>query len=282
MSADVQESASVVLCALNEERNIERVLRSLQGQSVDEVILVDGGSTDLTIEIARETCPDIRVLDHPGEGLLRQRLWGIQAARGDLVLLLDADDELEQGAVQEALRHLTSRRLDGSQFGFAVDRRSFWARRWTEMLNASSPEGRSIPMLGRPALARRNLFKDIDLRSIPVGVVGSEDSYIQSLLLQQRIDARFEAGPGRTLRLQPVRFIEILKKSWAYGRADADQVRTFGALRKTFFHLLFRYPVVRGGRALIRYGPVTAVLCTAVGLVRATSCLTSLATSADD
>jgi hypothetical protein len=251
------------------------VLLSLRGQSDAEVVLVDGGSTDRTIELARKTCPDIRVLEHPSEGLLRQRLWGIQAARGDVLLLLDADDQLEAGSIAAALKHMEVGRLDGSQFGFVIDRRSFWSRRWTEMLIVSSPAGRRLPMLGRPALVRAVLFNHVDPGAAPVGVVGAEDSYIRSLLIQQGTEARFESGPGRTLRLQPVRFTEIVQKSWVYGRSDAEQVRTFGVLRETLFHLLWRYPVLRGGRALIRFGPAAAALCAVVGFVRAAGCLVS-------
>ncbi len=269
-------TVTAVLCTLNEERNIERVLRSLHGQPIDEIIIVDGGSTDRTIELARKTCPDIRVLEHPSEGLLRQRLYGIKAALGDFLLLVDADDQLEEGAVASSLQHMEVGRLDGSQFGFVVDPRSFWSRRWTEMLIVSSPAGRRLPMLGRPALVRAVLLDDIDPGSAPANIFG-EDSYIRSLLIRRGTEARFEAGPGRTLRLQPVRFTEIVQKSWTYGRSDAEQVRTFGVLRETLAHLLWRYPIVRGGRALVQFGPAAAVLCAIVGIVRAAGCMISLA-----
>lgn len=268
-------SVSVVLCSLNEEANIERVLRSLESQPVDEVILVDGGSSDRTLELTHRVRPGIRVIERPGEGLLRQRLWGIHEARGDLLLLLDADDELEEGSVATAIEHLESRELDGSQFGFGIDPTTFWSRRWSEMLIVSSPEGHRLSMIGRPALIRASVFTDFPLDSAPFSVF-AEDSYMRSALLASGATPLFEAGPGRTIRRQPVRLSEILQKSWNYGREDASQIRRFGRFRETLFHLLWRYPVVRGSRALLRYGPATAGLCVMVGLVRATSCSVDL------
>ena len=270
---------SVVLCALNEESNIERVLRSLDSQPVDEVILVDGGSSDRTVELAQRAYPVVRVIGRPGEGLLRQRLWGIHEARGDLLLLLDADDELEEGSVTAAIEHLEDRQLDGSQFGFGIDRRSFWSRRWSEMLIVSSPEGHRLTMIGRPALVRASLLTGLEPGAAPFGVVGAEDSYIRSALLEQSVVPAFEAGPGRTVRRQPVRLSEIVQKSWNYGREDASQIRRFGRAKETFFHLLWRYPIIRGSRALLRYGPATAGVCVMVGLVRAASCSVHILTT---
>ncbi len=271
MSEEATPSVSAVLCTLNEEQNIERVLRSLQGQPVDEVILVDGGSTDRTLELARAEFPDISILEHPREGLLRQRLWGVRAARGEILLILDADDELEAGSVRSALRHMEERDLDGSQFGFALDRRSFWSRRWSEMLIISSPDGKPLSMIGRPALVKAVLFDDLHPSAAPENVF-AEDSFIRSRLVEQGIHPRYEAGPGRTVRQQPLTLREILRKSWAYGAEDAGQVLRFGLYRETLFHLLWRYPVVRGGRALIQFGPATSALCVVVGIVRAARC----------
>lgn len=270
-------SISVVLCALNEEENIERVLFSLLGEPVDEIILVDGGSSDRTIELAHRVEPSVRVLEHPGEGLLRQRLWGIHAASGNLLLLLDADDDLEEGSVATAVEHLKSRSLDGSQFGFEIDRRSFWSRRWSEMLIVGSPEGHRLSMIGRPCLIRAVLFDGLRPETAPFGVVGAEDSYIRSAFLSGQPAPLFEAGPGRTVRRQPLRLSEIVQKAWVYGREDADQIRRFGVFGETLFHLLWRYPIVRGGRSLMRFGPATAMLCVTVGLLRAMSCAVNLA-----
>ena len=269
-------TVSVVLCALNEEANIERVLRSLASQPVDEVILVDGGSSDRTVEIARRVHPAVRVIERPEEGLLRQRLWGTYEARGDLLLLLDADDELEKGSVAAAIQHLEDRRLDGSQFGLGTDSRSFWSTRYSWMVMVGSPSNKRIPMIGRPALVRAELFQRCEPELAPVRTHPGEDAFIWAAQRDLGFQPYYESGPGQTVRLQPLTLAEIVRKSWAYGIGDADRLRRFRLARATYFHLLWRYPVLRGGRALFRHGPATAGLCATVGLVRAVSCTWAL------
>jgi glycosyltransferase involved in cell wall biosynthesis len=81
---------SVVIPALNEARNIGHVLQTLP-DDVFEVILVDGHSTDGTVEVARAIRGDIRVVVQPGIGKGDALAAGFAACRGDVVVMLDAD-----------------------------------------------------------------------------------------------------------------------------------------------------------------------------------------------
>ena len=54
-------TVSVVICTLNEEKNLTYVLPQIPAW-VDEVVLVDGHSTDRTVDTARKLRPDIRIL----------------------------------------------------------------------------------------------------------------------------------------------------------------------------------------------------------------------------
>src|SRR4051794_2179769 len=89
----MQDSApriSVVIPALNEAQNIGHVLATLP-DDVFEVVLVDGGSTDGTVEVARSVVPSIRVIGQPGRGKGDALVAGMDACRGDAIVLLDAD-----------------------------------------------------------------------------------------------------------------------------------------------------------------------------------------------
>lgn len=81
---------SVVVSAMNEEKNVGIVLGSLP-EGLHEVILVDGSSKDRTIEVAREARPDVRVLTQGGVGKGDALRTGFAAVTGNLVVMLDAD-----------------------------------------------------------------------------------------------------------------------------------------------------------------------------------------------
>jgi glycosyltransferase involved in cell wall biosynthesis len=81
---------SVVVPALNEEPNLPFVLPMI-GQWVDEVILVDGYSTDFTTEVALTLRPEIKIVHQEGRGKGAALRSGFAAASGDIIVMLDAD-----------------------------------------------------------------------------------------------------------------------------------------------------------------------------------------------
>src|SRR3989440_7193801 len=81
---------SVVIPTLNEARNLPHVLPDLP-DIVSEVVLVDGGSKDDTILIAKELRPDIRILRQTGKGKGNALMEGFLASTGDIIVMMDAD-----------------------------------------------------------------------------------------------------------------------------------------------------------------------------------------------
>src|SRR4051794_9827769 len=81
---------SCVIPAVDEDRNIEWVLRRLP-DIIDEVILVDGESTDATVAVSTATRPDIRVLSEPRRGKGAALRAGFAAATGETIVMIDAD-----------------------------------------------------------------------------------------------------------------------------------------------------------------------------------------------
>jgi glycosyltransferase involved in cell wall biosynthesis len=82
---------SAIIAAYNEQDTIAQVIRAVEGHPlVNEIIVVDDGSTDATSERARETSARVITLEHNlGKAGAMNR--GVQAARNDTILFLDAD-----------------------------------------------------------------------------------------------------------------------------------------------------------------------------------------------
>jgi glycosyltransferase involved in cell wall biosynthesis len=81
---------SVVIPARNQPRNIAHVLSTLP-DDIHEVLLVDGASTDGTIEVACAVMPEIRVISQPGTGKGDALAAGLAECTGEIVIMLDAD-----------------------------------------------------------------------------------------------------------------------------------------------------------------------------------------------
>jgi hypothetical protein len=96
---------TVVVPAMNEERNIGHVLRRLP-DDLHEVILVDGNSKDKTIEAAESAYPGIRVLTQAGRGKGDAFRTGFAAVTGNLVVMLDADGSADPAEIPRFIEAL--------------------------------------------------------------------------------------------------------------------------------------------------------------------------------
>ena len=94
---------SVIMPVLDGEAFIAQALRSVLNQSRPpvEVIVVDNGSRDRSVEIAKSFGAPVRTIDAPQAGASAARNAGMAEARGDAVMFLDADDLLGPNVLEE-------------------------------------------------------------------------------------------------------------------------------------------------------------------------------------
>ncbi len=112
------EVVSVIIPALGEASHIHRTLSALAGAREVEVIVVDGGSTDRTAEIAREL--GARLVRSP-PGRARQMNAGAAVARGDALLFLHADTLLPPGFEAQVRRALHRPGVAAGAFELGID-----------------------------------------------------------------------------------------------------------------------------------------------------------------
>jgi glycosyltransferase involved in cell wall biosynthesis len=102
---------SVIICTLNEEQNLPRVLPRVPDW-VDEIMLVDGHSTDNTVSVAKQIRPEVKVLSQPGRGKADALQFGIRQASSDIIVCLDADGDTPPEDLERFVKPL----LDGYDF----------------------------------------------------------------------------------------------------------------------------------------------------------------------
>jgi glycosyltransferase involved in cell wall biosynthesis len=116
-------SISVALITKDEEQNIRRTLESVKW--ADEIVVVDSGSTDRTLEIAREY--GAKIYSEPWKGFSAQKNSSIQKCTGDWVLSLDADEEILPNLVKEIQEVVKS---PNACDGYNIRRRNHFMGRW--------------------------------------------------------------------------------------------------------------------------------------------------------
>lgn len=144
------QSLSVCIITYNEEANIGRTLASvaeLVKQTAGEIIVVDSGSTDKTVEIAKSF--RAKVFVEPWKGYAAQKNSAIEKASGDWILLLDADEEVDadparvipivinwvEGNMPSSedanwVHDRVSLKADENTAGFWLPRKNFFLGRW--------------------------------------------------------------------------------------------------------------------------------------------------------
>jgi len=109
---------SLCLIARDEAENLPRCLGSVRGL-VDEIVVVDTGSTDRTVEVAEKHGARVERIDWPGD-FSRARNVSLDLATGDWLLVLDADEELDHRDRERLRALVTDSARNGGPEGFLL------------------------------------------------------------------------------------------------------------------------------------------------------------------
>jgi uncharacterized protein len=108
---------SVIVPVINEQEQLAATLSHVQLAPGDELIVVDGGSTDQTIDTARKFTPDV-LISRPGRA--QQMNLGAAHATGDILLFLHADTILPPAGLDAVRRAMQPPQIAGGAFRLAI------------------------------------------------------------------------------------------------------------------------------------------------------------------
>lgn len=265
MVTTAKDKTSVVVAVKNGEKTLERCLSAIFRNSPFEVIVVAATeSDDATVEIARGF--PARVIETVGSSLSADRQCGIDEASGDLVLMVDADHILHEGAIEEMLLGIDH--LDAGQAGLrCASDASFWQRAesdyWHDYHN--NPPGHRRMIGTAPTLYRRQVFEAVSFSNTVVG--GADDTDFVYRLCRET-EFRIGVLPVVVEQLHDAGVRDYLRKFLWYGQGDWEFIVNFPRRAPAhIWHISVRHIAVRFARSAIqrRYRCAIFVLLMGIG-----------------
>lgn len=237
---------SVQICTRNEAANIEDCLDTVRANDPEDVLVIDGGSTDGTADLARSA--GARVIEAGPIGLARQRRVGYLDSPCPLTAFVDADDRLEPGWLATMIGELEGGGYAALQSLLRVpEPHNFWTAGWDSYFQESVRPTADTIMVGRPALYRTEAL---------LGITAEPGMIVEDTEMSRDFQARgLRQGIGHAVSYRhcPEEAAENLAKWRNYGRGyrqfvSAHPDRTPAILT----HVLWKIPVQRSAGPLLR------------------------------
>jgi len=209
---------SAVIITLNEEKNIERCIRSVS-KVVDEIIVVDSNSTDRTEEIATKL--GAKVYLHDFEGYKEQKNFALSKANYRYILSLDADEALSSELEESILKVKEKLDFDGYSFnrlnhycGYWVRHSNWYPDKKLRLFNSQKGEWKGINPHDRYILQRGSRIKHLK-GDLLHWVLDSYEAHIEKANNFSSIAAREYFKLGRKTNALTM----IWRMSWRFFKA---------------------------------------------------------------
>lgn len=238
---------SVNICTYNSEKTIGACIRSVLENGPTEVLIIDGASTDKTPEIASSL--GVKVIACPEKGLATQRGVGIESSHQAYIAIVDADDILAPDCLKTLLEEMEKGGLDAiAAKVLSAESETYWQRAMSSACLIITEKPRMTNMLGRPALYRTDALKKV---GFDTHFNCSEDTDIARRMELAGFTQRQGTGVSYRFHVRTLR--EVVEKHIAYGRNDALFINKYpDRIGAMLFHLMIRYPLIRGVRAVMK------------------------------
>ena len=157
---------SVIIPVLNEAANLGKTLAKAQHNRDVEIIVVDGGSEDDTVEIAKKHGVKVMISPQPGRSF--QMNFGAQKATGNILLFLHGDTFLPEGYGQKIIAAFTKPKTIAGAFELAIDGEKLSLRLVEKAVNWRS-RLLSLPYGDQAIFVKASVFWDLGgFPSLPI------------------------------------------------------------------------------------------------------------------
>ena len=232
---------SVQICTLNEEKNILSCLEKIIENNPEEIIVIDGGSIDETVQ--RALSFGVKIIRAGRVGLARQRQMGIESTHLPYIAIIDADDRIEPNFLKTLLSQMNAGNYQVIQANVQpFNSHGYWQKGWGLFCSLSNNTVGKTTMVGRPALFSRDSIVKVGFD--PFFTYGSEDTDISYRF--EKLHYSQAIGTGISFRIFPHTFEECRGKWIGYGKGYARFAFKHPERRANMLkHLLWNIPIKR-------------------------------------
>ncbi len=232
-----------VVISLNEELNIFDCIKSLKDFGAKVIYLLDGGSSDKTVSIAKNL--GCKVVLMPGSSISARRAYALDSIDCDYIFFVDADQRLSNNFSENNLLGYFERqnKLAGIQLRLQAHESTagYWAKGFSERLKMiTGIPGRRL-VIGTPCVFSKNLTQGIGYEKKLTGPCDD------TLFCSKLTAAGYDLLAVKESANEVVRgtFGGTIKKAFWYGMGDAEYIRfaTQNRLRHVY-HVLIRGMVI--------------------------------------
>jgi glycosyltransferase involved in cell wall biosynthesis len=241
---------SIIVPTYNSERTLGRCLDSIKNQTYQniEMIVVDNGSTDRTVEIAHQYGAKVHILGSAER--CKQTNYGSKMARGKYVYQVGSDFVLDSTIVEEATRKCEDEGYDAVSMFCAIDPTiSFWAK--VRKLEKDCYKGELLYTGAR--FFRKDVFEAIG--GFRENLVAAEDYDLYNRLKK----ANYRIGTIKSQELhigEPKKLMDVVRKQYYYGLTIREFLKanpTAGVIQLS----PIRLPLIRNWRKFARHPLLT-------------------------
>tara|TARA_B100001027_G_C16252789_1_gene325318 strand:- start:533 stop:1354 length:822 start_codon:yes stop_codon:yes gene_type:complete len=241
---------SVVVCGKNEEKKINKCLNSIIQNRPDEIIFVDGNSTDKTVDFVKNFTDKIFV--RKNSNLTNDRQFGIDNCKNELIVMIDCDHILRENDIKNLINDLFNFKFDLIQSQLEIyEKKSLMSL----AENQSYQVVHNIPgrkkMIGvAPAVFKKEIFSKVRFDDHITKTIDDTD-FIYRLREKNYL---FGIGNVKIYQDHNSSITQYLKKFLWYGKGDGEFIqKNPDQFFNMFYHLLIRYNFIYFLKSLFKF-----------------------------
>ncbi len=233
-------SITVTIPTLNEEKNIFQCINKIKKSGIRNIIIIDGGSTDNTVNIVKKI-KNIKIIKVNKKGLAYQRKLGVLKSKTKFTALIDADMRVSKNSFRIMLKDLIKSKYAGvTAFVKSSKIDNYFDKSYQQIQNININRSGPRKMIGTPTLWYTKILKQNNFDPFFTGP--SDDTDLCYRIFKKGYI--FGASNAVVRHVHRSNFIDFVKKYIWYGKGDAQFVlrhpeRTLSIL----LHQLFNYPI---------------------------------------